>query len=76
MRQFAAARGTFGGFGRNKVLRRNVDPRFGETVYRLVNVNRGEPVADLSAPSAALAGLESNDAIDDERLGWRRGVAR
>jgi hypothetical protein len=31
------------------VLRRNVDPRFGETVYRLVNVNRGEPAADLFA---------------------------
>lgn len=31
------------------VLRRNVDPRFGETTYRLVNVNRGEPAADLFA---------------------------
>ena len=31
------------------VLRRNVDPRFGETVYRLVNVNRGEPAVDLFA---------------------------
>jgi hypothetical protein len=29
------------------VLRRNVDPRFGETTYRLVNVDRGEPGVDL-----------------------------
>jgi hypothetical protein len=29
------------------VLRRNFDPRFGETVYRLVNVTRGEPSPDL-----------------------------
>ena len=31
------------------VLRRNFDPRFGETVYRLVNVTRGEPSPDLFA---------------------------
>jgi hypothetical protein len=31
------------------VLRRNFDPRFGETVYRLVNVVRGEPSPDLFA---------------------------
>jgi hypothetical protein len=29
------------------VLRRNVDPRFGETTYQLVNVVLGEPSADL-----------------------------
>ena len=29
------------------VLRRNIDPRFGETTYRLVNVVLGEPSADL-----------------------------
>jgi hypothetical protein len=29
------------------VLRRNYDPRFGETVYRLVNVVRAEPSPDL-----------------------------
>jgi hypothetical protein len=29
------------------VLRRNFDPRFGETVYRLVNLVRGEPSPDL-----------------------------
>jgi hypothetical protein len=31
------------------VLRRNVDPRFGETTYRLVNLVRGEPAPDLFA---------------------------
>jgi hypothetical protein len=31
------------------VLRRNVDPRFGETVYRLVNVARSEQAPDLFA---------------------------
>jgi hypothetical protein len=31
------------------VLRRNVDPRFGETTYRLVNLVRGEPSSDLFA---------------------------
>jgi hypothetical protein len=30
-----------------EVLRRHVDPRFGETTYRLVNVVLGEPSADL-----------------------------
>jgi hypothetical protein len=29
------------------LLSRNVDPRSGETVYRLTNVKRGEPAADL-----------------------------
>jgi hypothetical protein len=29
------------------VLRRNLDPRFGETIYRLVNLVRGEPSPDL-----------------------------
>jgi hypothetical protein len=29
------------------VLRRNVDPRFGETTYRLANIDRGEPAVDL-----------------------------
>jgi hypothetical protein len=29
------------------VLSRNLDPRSGETVYRLSNVKRGEPPADL-----------------------------
>ena len=29
------------------VLRRNVDPRFGETTYRLVNLVRSEPAPDL-----------------------------
>jgi hypothetical protein len=29
------------------MLSRNVDPRSGETVYRLTNVKRGEPAADL-----------------------------
>ena len=29
------------------VLRRNIDPRFGETTYQLVNVVLGEPSADL-----------------------------
>jgi hypothetical protein len=29
------------------VLSRNADPRSGETVYRLTNVKRGEPPADL-----------------------------
>ena len=31
------------------VLRRNVDPRFGETIYRLVNVSRSEQAPDLFA---------------------------
>lgn len=31
------------------VMRRNVDPRFGETTYQLVNLVRGEPSADLFA---------------------------
>ena len=31
------------------VLRRNLDPRFGETTYQLVNLVRGEPSADLFA---------------------------
>ena len=31
------------------VLSRTSDPRFGETSYRLVNVARGEPSADLFA---------------------------
>ncbi len=31
------------------VLRRNIDPRFGETTYRLVNLVRGEPAPDLFA---------------------------
>jgi hypothetical protein len=31
------------------VLRRNFDPRFGETTYRLINVRLGEPSADLFA---------------------------
>jgi hypothetical protein len=31
------------------VLRRNVDPRFGETIYRLVNVARSEQAPDLFA---------------------------
>jgi hypothetical protein len=30
-----------------EVLRRNIDPRFGETTYQLVNVVLGEPSADL-----------------------------
>jgi hypothetical protein len=30
-----------------EVLRRTVDPRFGETTYRLVNVVLGEPSPDL-----------------------------
>lgn len=29
------------------MLSRNIDPRSGETVYRLTNVKRGEPAADL-----------------------------
>jgi hypothetical protein len=34
------------------VLRRNLDPRFGETTYRLVNLVRGEPSPDLfTAPA-------------------------
>lgn len=31
------------------VLRRNFDPRFGETTYRLINVRLGEPSPDLFA---------------------------
>jgi hypothetical protein len=31
------------------VLRRNIDPRFGETTYRLVNLVRGESAPDLFA---------------------------
>lgn len=31
------------------VLRRNFDPRFGETVYRLINVDRSEPSPELFA---------------------------
>jgi hypothetical protein len=31
------------------VLRRNIDPRFGETTYRLVNLVRGEPAPELFA---------------------------
>jgi len=31
------------------VLRRNVDPRFGETTYRLANLVRSEPAPDLFA---------------------------
>jgi hypothetical protein len=34
------------------VLRRNNDPRFGETTYELVNLVRGEPSADLFAVPA------------------------
>ena len=29
------------------VMTRNLDPRGGETVYRLTNIKRGEPSADL-----------------------------
>ena len=29
------------------VLRRSVDPRFGETTYRLINVDRSEPSPEL-----------------------------
>jgi hypothetical protein len=29
------------------VARRRADPRFGETVFRLTNINRAEPAADL-----------------------------
>ena len=29
------------------LMTRRVDPRFGETVYRLTNINRSEPAADL-----------------------------
>jgi hypothetical protein len=28
-------------------MTRNLDPRSGETVYRLTNIKRGEPPADL-----------------------------
>ena len=31
------------------VLRRNFDPRFGETTYRLINVDRSEPSPELFA---------------------------
>lgn len=40
------------------VLRRSTDPRFGEVVYRLVNVVQGEPAATLFAVPS---GYEIND---------------
>lgn len=51
------------------VLRRNSDPRFGETVYRLVNVSRSEQAPDLFA-------VPSGYTIQGEGApGMRAGVA-
>jgi len=56
------------------VLRRNIDPRFGETIYRLVNVSRSEQSPDLfevpsgySIRSGGEPGLRAGVAATEER---------
>jgi len=50
------------------VLRRSTDPRFGEVVYRLVNVVQGEPAATLFAVPSGY------EVSDDASVPWPPGA--
>jgi hypothetical protein len=54
------------------VLQRFFDPRFGETIYRLVNVVRGEPSPDLFQVPQGYA-LEVTDGPEARALSGTRG---
>ena len=68
------------------VLSRRADPRFGETVFRLINLVRGEPGADFfeipgrlprrRAEAAAAAALSAGPAVSAARLSRRPNSSR
>lgn len=56
------------------VLRRNVDPRTGETVYELVNIDRSEPPADLFTVPSGYETVNGPGRVDfqlQRELEWR-----
>ncbi len=45
------------------VMTKRTDPRFGETIYRLTNINRAEPLASAFEPPADYEITSGGDAV-------------